>query len=1063
MKLYLLTILLFITFPGFGQHAVSGLVKDKESQLPIEGAVIRVYPSRHVSLTDAQGRFTIESSQQQDSLSVQILGYHTRIVVIAPLIKNYTILLETNTALLEQVVISTGYQSIAKERVTGAYSHVNETLISRSVSSDILSRIEDMSSSLQFDRRFSTSQTESGSTLRVRGLSTINSSTTPLIVLDNFPYEGTLESLNPNDVESITLLKDASAASVWGAKAANGVIVITTKKGKRNAPRTIPFSSNFTFTERPDLHYNPAFLNSKEYIEMEKQLFELGFYNDKESQRNQPVLSPVVEFLFNQRYHPQNTVNDGTLENLSKQDIRNDASKYLYRNGSHQQHHLNISGGEEKYSYQLSGGYDNTRYNTVNSGYERFTLKSNSSYDFSKWLTLNSSLLYTNATTHNSNLPVYYNQYPYNRLVDEKGQAAEVYSNLNHTYIMQEMNKTGVDWRYFPLNEINLTNKGVRKADLRIGTNLHFNINPNFKWDINHIFYELNTAETQLNDKESFYIRNLVNRYMQQDGTLRFPYNGVLYKTNARLRTHEVRTQANYNKQISEKGFLQAMAGVEVRDISQQSNASQYYDYDPLVLTHNNLGDYTSRFQVRPAGTARVPLPVSSLAKWQDRYLSYYTNWSYTLQNKYTFTGNLRWDASNLFGVKSNQKGVPLWSVGAAYTLSDSKSPLITRLPHLKIRTSYGYNGNVNTQASALVTAYYENDYTTGLKYGEIRSPGNPQLRWEKTGIWNFGLDFSTEKNRISGSIDFYHKTSKDLLGDQILDPTNGFISSGFASNIVNYATMKSSGIDAEIQTLNLDHKIKWTTSFIFSTASNKVTNYKFEELTASGLLYLIAKNNTGLIVTQGVSLDAIYYIPWIGLDSKTGSPLVNNETQNTSYQEFISKLNLSHLLYDKVAVPRYFGSVRNDWSYKNLALSINISWKAGYSFVRSSANYDAFFNNNVPHKDFENRWKQPGDERFTNVPSFPDINNTDWQLRDLIYNASAAVVEPGSHIRLRDVRLSYKFPLKKVRSTMEVFSFLNNVGLIWRANKQGLDPDYPLATLPPARSLSFGIRSNIN
>lgn len=1065
MNLKLLSLLLLLALPALSQHKITGLIKDKESLLPLEGVVLRSYPSNTVSLSDHKGSFVLETAQKQDSLYVQILGYTPQWIRLHSENPAYPIFLEANSSALEEVVVSTGYQTIQKERITGSFSHVNEALITRAVSSDIISRIEDLTSGLQFDRRLSNPnpRTVSSSALRVRGLSTINSSSVPLIVLDNFPYEGTLESINPNDIESISILKDASAASVWGARAANGVIVITSKKGKRNAPVKIQFSSSVTLSEKPDLSYNPAFLEAKEYMEIEKQLFGQGFYNAKESQRTRPLLSPLVELLIRKRQEPTNTAIDAEIEKLSNSDIRKDASRYLYQNAISNHYHLNISGGGDKYTYSLSGGYDYNLSNFIGSSSDRFTLKSNSSYELAPWLTFSNSILWTKSTRGSKGFPDYYSQYPYNKLVNEDGQPAEVFTNIRNSYIKQEMGVTGVDWRYIPLNEINLSENTTNSHDIRIGSGLLFNVTKGLSFDVKHNYHLMNNDDSQFYSDQSYYVRNLVNRYMQADGSLKFPYNGLLYKANAKLSTHELRSQVNYYSQFSSKSELVGIAGFEIREVQNTSNSSQYYDYDQQLLTHNNQWDFTTRFPVRPSGTARIPLPVSGLGKWQDRYLSYYTNWSYTLNNRYTFSGNLRWDASNLFGVKSNQRGVPLWSLGASFPISKPDSPLISWMPQLKVRSSFGYNGNVNTSASAFVTAWYSNDWNTGLKYGEIRSPGNPQLRWEKTAVWNLGLDFATADNRVQGSLDYYLKTSKDLLGDQQLDPTNGFISLGLISNMVNYASIKGSGFDAEIQTRNLDKQLKWSTSIIFSTNAHKVTEYHFKELVAAGLLNVIGRNNTALIVKEGISLDAIHYIPWIGLDSKTGSPLVNEKSPNTDYITFVNSLDMNQLSHDKSSVPRYYGSLRNDFRYKKLALSFNISWKAGYSFVRRSANYDALFNNNVSHRDFQYRWEKAGDEHFTNIPSFPDLNSPDWQVRDLIYNASAAVIEPGAHIRLRDIRTSFYFNPKNTKTAVEVFSYLNNIGLLWKANKHDLDPDYPTATFLPPRTVSFGLRFNFN
>jgi len=568
------------------QVTIKGRVVDKTSQVPLEGAILRAFPSKVTTLTNSYGLFNFTTDRVPDSLVVTLLGYKP--VSVAPLrsSENYEIELEPSLSLLNEVVVSTGYQQIAKERTTGSFSFMNEKMIERGVSGDIVSRMEDMVSGLQFDRRSITGDVGTLN-LRVRGITTIEASSSPLIVLDNFPFEGSIENINPNDIESISFLKDASAASVWGAKAANGVIVLTSKKGKKNEAMKVHFSGIYTFKEKPDLYYSPDFLESSAYIEVEKKLFGLGFYNAKENQATRPVLSPVVEYLILARDNPtQSAQYMESIERLKTLDIRKDKEKYVYRPAQNQQYYLSLSGGSGLYRYFFSGGYDHELPDKIGVKKERITLKSNQTLDVKPWLSLHGNLMWiTGDQTSDGGPNSYIDQYPYNRLKDENGENTEVYTNYRNTYIRQETAKGLLDWRYIPLDEIGLTPANTKTNDLRITTGLQVKITPDIVWDMTYNHLLATTDQTRFNKKESYYVRDLVNRFTQSDGTQRFPYNGLLYKSANRLSGGEFRTQINFRRIDKNRNEWGAMAGAEVRSVVTSSHSSQYFDYNENLLT----------------------------------------------------------------------------------------------------------------------------------------------------------------------------------------------------------------------------------------------------------------------------------------------------------------------------------------------------------------------------------------------------------------------------------------------------------------------------------------------
>lgn len=1055
-----------ITLCVQGQEYYSGRVIDVSSRKGIAGASI-LSDDVGLTKTDNDGKFLLHITWLGKNIDVRAMGYNDMSIV--PISTDTVWSMEPVRQLIEAVEINTGYQKISRERSAGAFSFVDQSLIERSVSPDIISRLEDVTPSLQFDRRGSTSSNNnSRMSLRVRGINTINSSSEPLIVLDNFPYDGDIMSINPNDVSSVTVLKDASAASIWGARAANGVIVITTKSGVGSQGTRVAYSGSMQWKARPDQSYDRSFIPSSEHIELETWLFQQGYYDGLENASAKPVLSPVVELLIQKRenLNLEQDIND-ELVRLGTLDIRKDIDRYLNRVGRQQQHHISFSGNPQNQEYYISLGYDKGLSNQISDKSDRYTITARNKVHILPGLRVNTDINWIRNGDHTKGLFSGISTYPYNQLLDKDGNSNSIYTGYRQSYKEQETENSGVDWLYRPLDEIN--------RFFSDGVNTRVLLTAGFEVDIvtgltfqGMYRYQSRTGETAMEYlPDAYYVRNLVNRYMQANGTSEFPNNGILRLDQMKEKGFDYRGQFNYRTNFGNRVNFDALMGYEKRQLVTNSSVAQYFDYDREVLTSNNQLDYVTRFPVKPSGRARLPTPLASLDKYTNRSLSYYANAALSFEKIYTLTGSVRWDASNLFGVKINQKGTPLWSIGTAFRITDFDAVKRPWLDLLKLRLTYGYNGNVNNAASALMTAYYTTDYFTGLRYAEVRNPGNPQLRWERVGIWNLGVDFSILNNRIQATVDIYKKNAKDLLGQLMTDPTNGFTVIDQKKNLVNYGNMMTRGIDLQLTMIPLKKDVEWRVDNIFGFTKNRVSRYEFDAGAGQVLRTKVATPYSGAIVQEDISFDALYHLRWEGLDGATGNPLVHVDgVLSQDYTSFIEGLTIDQLLNDKVQVPRYFGSIRNTVSWRNFSGSFNISWKAGYHFMRSSINYNSLYDLNRMNIDYVDRWKQPGDEHRTNVPSRPALSTDNISGRDFVYSSSEAVIENGAHIRLRDVQLSYVLPLnlresKSLRAS--VFLYGNNLGILWRANRQGIDPDLPQASVLQGRSWSLGLRINYN
>lgn len=418
-----------------------------------------------------------------------------------------------------------------------------------------------------------------------------------------------------------------------------------------------------------------------------------------------------------------------------------------------------------------------------------------------------------------------------------------------------------------------------------------------------------------------------------------------------------------------------------------------------------------------------------------------------------------RKDASNLFGVKTNQKWVPLWSAGASWNVSDEPFYRVRWLPYLKLRTTFGYNGNIDKNVAAYLTSRVSPfPNTFGEIYARVVNPPNPELRWERVKTINFGIDFRSKNNRISGSLDYYIKNGIDLIGNVELAPSTGI--SGVVSLMGNTAKTKSKGIDLVLKSQNLKGAFNWNTTFLLSWTKNKVTDYTADISSVRSLV-----NPRGITPKVGSPINALYSYKWAGLDTEGNPQGYIKGKLSENYSGIVNSTDENELVFSGSLVPTVFGALLNRFNWKQFSFSFNISYKFGYYLRRNSISYTSLFGGSTPgHKDFEKRWQKPGDENHTDVPSM--IYPGDY-FRDQFYLNSSALVIPGDHIRLQDIQLSYTFNKKLLANTplsnIRVYLYASNLGMLWRKNKEGIDPDYlgSIYAFPPSKSYAAGINFN--
>ncbi|OOG76446.1 SusC/RagA family TonB-linked outer membrane protein [Algoriphagus sp. A40] len=1058
MKRYLICLLLTVCLGHslYSQVAVlKGRVTD-ESGLALPGAFVRLMDTDYTALCDESGSFTLEAPAGKYSLTVSYIGMEPQeLSVEFPAAGLLEIRLLAQSLDLSAVdVVSTGYQQIPKERATGSFAHLDQELVQRRVGANVLDRLEDVTSGLIFNQ----GPQAANDPITIRGRSTIFSNSQPLIIVDNFPYDGPMENINPNDVASITVLKDAAASSIWGARAGNGVIVITTHRGRESQALQVSLNSNLTVTEPRDLFHIPQ-MSIPDFIGIEEQLFGSNFYRALETNANKPKLSPVVETLIARRDGKISPAEaDARIAGYRQADIRRDIESNYLQPSLNQQYALALRGRGKQHSYHLSLGYDQSKADLIDNSSSRWTMAGGNQWKFlgerlEAGIDLNLARQQSNTRTA---LP---NGYAYESLADEAGNPGLVTQLYSTRYIESVEGRGLLDWRYIPLNEIGKLDHRTEAYDIRISPSLKWNITPDLGLGIYYQYWSNLSSGRIRNSQELFYTRDLINKYTQvgTDGALSYPVpmGDVLDIRENKSYSHTFRPQLTYAKVFGSAHFLNVLAGAEIKDHQGLGFSDRFYGYQDDMGSSVPV-DWISRYPMyfNPGSQVSI-LSAQSHSGTTDRFVSYYGNVGYDYRHRYFLTLSARKDQSNIFGVEANRRGVPLWSVGGAWILSEEKFLSGSNMPFLKLRATYGYSGNVDKRLSSDVTARYVNflfyDVLPQMRAAVLVNPPNPDLRWEKIRMSNLALDWETQNGLFAGSLEYYAKHASDLLGEYSVPA-----SSGQTSFTGNFAETQTRGIDLSMNVRWFRKSFGWSTNLLLSQVREKVLD--FEKIpTVNNLLGTAFSAAPQPIV--GRPLYGIYSYHWAGLSPDKGNPMgyLDGEASE-DYLGMSRAATIENLQYHGPARPTVFGALRNDFSYRGFALSVNISYRFGYYYKRRSIDYFTLLRGEIGHGDFDRRWQEPGDEEFTQIPSLPATADT---RRNAFYSNSGALIEKGDHIRLNDIRLSYGFakdrqPWLPFRSA-QLYGYAHNLGILWKASDDGLDPDYQ--TSKPLRSVSFGLQ----
>lgn len=1049
---------------------ISGIITD-EKQQPVADATIRVKNTNKIVVADGMGKFRISDAGEYGILMISSLGFKNGEVAFSSDKRFLEIILQSEENNLKEVeVVSTGYQSIPKERATGNFVQPIKEMFESRIAPDVLSKLNGITSGLIFNSN--TSRTNSGQPdINIRGRSTIFANDQPLIILDNFPFTGDIRNINPNDVERITILKDAAAASIWGVRAGNGVIVINTKQGKMKQPLRIAFNSNITVSAKPNLAYNTNQLSSASFIDLETFLFNKGYYdNSLNDIINNPVISPIVDFLQQNKSGALSTAELSTrLTNYKNRDVNEQVLKNLYQNAIDQQYSLGLTGGSDNISYRFSVGYDRNIPPAKGNSYDRVTLNSVASFRPIKNLELDGSV---NTILANSKSSAVLNQisirlFPYDRLTDDEGNPLPISFGYSNKYLEESLLNGFMDWKYRPLQELDVQNNRTEERNIRLSTGAKYTMLKGLSAELKYLYQSFGAENRNLQSLSSYAVRNQINRYsVITNGKVsgyNFPVGATLGNADSKTTSNNYRAQMSYNYS-SEAHEVSAIIGYELSETITKGNTSSLIGYDPETGTFANINT-TTTYRLNPSGNGTLTNGLS-LTGTINRLRSSFANASYGFKKRYTLSGSARIDGSNYFGVATNQKNVPLWSIGGKWHLMNEKFLNNNVFSKMDFRTTYGYNGNLDATVTGVTTfQYVNNSLWTNQVYATTSNIGNPDLRWERSAVLNIGVDLSSKNGKLSGSLDYFSRKGTDLIGFK-----NFVSSSGITTLKGNYSDMRGAGFDLTLKSQNINGPLSWSTTFLLSHVTDKVTRYDI----VSPAAQVVTNSGTSASATPVVGnyLFGIYSYAWGGLNGQNGNPVgYFNGQSSEDYVSITTRTPVTDLVYSGSARPTYFGGLNNMFSYGPWSLAIQVNFKMGYYFRKPTINYSQIISGGTPYlnvnKDYDRRWQKPGDEALTSIPSmlYPFS-----ETRDRFFQYAETNVERGDHIRLQDISIGYSFSQGHGKSfflkNMQLSLYANNVGILWRANKSGLDPDavpnnLDRRTIPPVRSIAVGLRGN--
>ena len=1080
MKKFLLGgILLFGVISARSQNIpVSGKVVSAKDGSEIPGVNIQVKKTTLGTITRIDGTYDLRIRSSSDTLVFSFIGFKpkeeipgTRSVI--------NVSLEPETTELEEVVV-TGFQEVERKLFTGSATTVKMSDLRAGGMTDATQMLEGRVAGVTVDNVSGTFGTNPK--IRIRGNTSINGDTQPLFVVDGVILEdlnqmnaddiitgnantltsSSIAGLNPDDIESQQILKDASATALYGTRAKNGVIVITTKKGRSGATK-VNYSGNFSLHLRPS--YNQFdILNSGDEMSVYRELHEKGLIDITTSVRAQNYGSLGKMFDLISRHEldwgPNGTLNEEFLNEY--ENANTDWFDVLFKDLSlQQQHSVSFTTGTEKQASYYSFSYLHDNGQTIADNVKRYSGTAKNSFYFSDRFSLDLKITgnYREQRapgTQNRDFDPITGRFKRDFDINPLSYA------LNTSRSIRPYDSEG-NFEYFrrnyaPFNileELSLNFINISVADLTTQADLNYRVKENITLRSavqgrfattkkEHVIHERsNQAEAyRANDTQFIQESNPLLYDDPDDGNpnpiVVLPEGGFNNLDTDELRYFYMRNSVDWAHTIDEVHKITVLAGQELkythRHNKQASGIGVVYENGGIVNTTPEMIEFLSRQGIQIYG----------LSDDRERFAGFFLNGGYSFNDKYIFNGTIRYDGTNRLGKSRTARYLPTWNVSGAWNLQNERFFDFNFIDYLKLRATYGLSGNLGPNTSALL------DLRSGItlrptdveSFLFIQSLENQDLTWEKLREFNAGLDFGLYKSKVTGTLDVYARNSFDLIG---IIQTSGVGGNAYKSG--NYADMRSQGIEFSINTRNMERgNFSWLTSFNIGYSHDEITRLNFNPRIADAI-------RQGGAAVLGGPRRGLFSIEYAGL--KEGIPtFLDGNNEVVYYFDLQDRENLTSILkYEGPAEPRGAGGLSNIFNYKNFSLNIFLSYKFDYKIRLDDAFSPRYTDFNSLTRSFVNRWAVMGDEGITDIPVILDANYVNGVDAEPIYaydlyNKSTERVADGSYVRLKNVRLSYNVPgswVRKIRASNASISIeAQNMFLLYSDKKlNGQDPEF--------------------
>lgn len=1077
------------------QRTVSGTVTDDTGE-PLIGVSICIGESQVCAITDADGHYTLKIPTAKTELKFSYVGMRTMYTTLAAgtTPTRCNIRMEADNQLADVVV--TGYQTISRERATGAYSILTDDDLKGRHTTDLSKALDGLVAGIQ-----STDNGRGGKKFTIRGTGTLMADNAPLIVVDGFPITdndnsnsynaknnpnmSALERINPDDIASITVLKDAAAASIWGARSANGVIVITTKKAKKGQAWEVEGSTQLTVGQKQDVGYLTNYGTARQTINYQRWCFENGMvsepYNGNITEMSANI-SPSLLLMYkyyNMQSISEEEMNQG-LERLAALDNRAQIKKHLLRRPLESTTSASVSGSVGNWTTRASAEYLYDKGDFLGSQDNRWKLNWDNNYRFNKYVALSLGLNLTQRNRHNSQIGLtdIENLSPYEMLLNDDGSYATnfyVYRNADVLQMYDLAQFPCHDLSYNLLQEARTRRARTTNTQFRLQAGLELDLMEGLQFNSRFQVENSNINQRRVNGVESFSTRFNLDYYTPGDGTgnatgeCPLPVGDVVITGKGHNHSLLFRNDLTFNRTFAEKHAIAALLGNEV---------SNYW-----LDSHTNPWRYgvsaTSDGVVGPTGTVTtmdgadgsidgVPAEGKRYVSetWNhNRFVSFYGNVSYMYDERYGLSLSARSDASNLITSEAKYRWSPLWSVGAMWNLHNEAWLKDNNwVDRLTLRLTYGKNGNAASSSSARTTINTNTEYIdefTGRYPGSIHDYGNPNLRWEKVATTNIGLDFDFLNSTLYGSIDYYDKRSRDVLGEIAMSSINGT-----SSAVSNNAEITNHGVELTLGSNQNVGDFSFREVLTYAYNKNEVKRLYTEASTLSDFL------NAQYI--PGYPMSPLFRFTYGGLQDGIPTVVAKDGTKYPITDYSIYYLPWQDLLtYRGTLISPHTASLNLSASYKNLTLAAYFNGRFGGKMNLPTFSYGyvgAYGGKTNVTRDITRLMDAEGNV-IVNAPGvlpLPTTNDAgepitidDYSAWGISRQTFDMNLVSSSYIYCSEIDLNWSLPQTWLRKTgikgIDVFGKVENVGLIWAANDEGYYPEYLPGNYKPRATFTIG------